>query len=79
MLLSVLILGSALLLMSKYRVWLAFAAGGVVFAAALWGMMGLLVRFLPDELSVLAGMLSFLIVTGFIFWLVNAPESESVH
>jgi hypothetical protein len=40
-------------------------------------MMGLMVRFLPDELSVLAGMLSFLIVTGFIFWLTNVPESES--
>ena len=74
MLLSMLILGSALLLMSRYRIWLVFAAGGVVFAAAVWAMMRLVVQILPDELTVLAGVLSFMIVTGFIFSLLEEPK-----
>lgn len=79
MMLSLLILGSALLLMSRYRVWLVFAAGGVVFAAAVWAMMRLMVQVLPDELTVLAGVLSFLIVTGFIFSLLEEPNAMSVR
>lgn len=75
MLLSLCVVGGVLLLMSRYRIWLVFAAGGAVFAGAVQAMMQLVIRFLPDELTVLAGVLSFLIVTGFIFWLVVQPEN----
>jgi hypothetical protein len=79
MLLTMMILGSSLMLMSRYRIWLVFAAGGVVFTAAIWAMMQLVVQILPDELTVLAGVLSFLIVTGFIFSLVSEPETLPVR
>ena len=79
MLLTILMMGSALMLMSRYRIWLVFAAGGVVFTAAIWAMMQLVVQILPDELTVLAGVLSFQIVTGFIFSLVSEPEVLTVR
>ena len=79
MMLSMLILGTFLLLISRYRVWLAFAAGGMIFAAAIWAMMRLVALILPDELSVLAGVLSFMIVTGFIFLMVEASEKQAAR
>ena len=48
-------------------------------AAAVWAMMRLMVQVLPDELTVLAGVLSFLIVTGFIFSLLEEPNAMSVR
>lgn len=79
MLLSILIVGSTLLLMSRYRIWLVFAAGGVAFAVAILAVMRLAVQILPDELTVLAGVLSFMIVMGFIFLMLEESKTLTVR
>ena len=79
MLLTLLITGSLLLVLSRYRVWVLFAVGGAAFSGALLAFASVMVRFLPDELRLFDGVLSFLLLSGCLIWLTSWTDTLSGH
>lgn len=82
MLLIVLCAMLAVLLLSRLRIWLLFAAGGVAFVAVQSLLTQLLEQLLPDKLNVFTGVLSFLLLASSLVWYVSllepAPDDDRV-
>ena len=77
MLLMTLLMSTALLMMSPYRVWLLCAVGGAAFVGALLSFAGVLLRVLPDELKLFDGVLSFLLLSACLIWVISWSDSLS--